>query len=121
VGGILRQSEGSLYGHLTELMLNEINANKVIFGIRAISLENGLTNDFVPEISTDRKILKMAKDVILVADHTKFDRVSTALVCSSAEICKIITDDQTPQELVEEFAMAGIEMIVAPRMAQGGN
>jgi DeoR/GlpR family transcriptional regulator of sugar metabolism len=113
VGGLFRQSEGSFYGHLTELMLNEINATKVISGIRAISLENGLTNDFVPEISTDRKILKIAKDVILVADHTKFNRVATALVCACTEIRRIITDEGTPPEVAQGFADAGIEVIVA--------
>lgn len=120
VGGVFRQSEGSLYGHLTELILNEINASKVIFGIRAISLENGLTNDFVPEVSTDRKILKMAREVILVADHTKFNRVSTALVCSISEIHKIITDDKTPKELIDQFVKRGIDVVVAPCYNRNG-
>ncbi|MGQ9683963.1 MAG: DeoR/GlpR family DNA-binding transcription regulator [Anaerolineae bacterium] len=121
MGGIFRQSERSFYGHLTELMLNEISASKVIFGIRAISLERGLTNDFVAEISTDRAILKMARDVILVADHTKFNRVSTALVCSVAEVRRIVTDDQAPPDLVEALVERGIEVIVAQRLERGAD
>jgi DeoR family transcriptional regulator, aga operon transcriptional repressor len=113
LGGLFRSSEGSFYGHLTEILLNEINASKVIFGIRAISLENGLTNDFIPEISTDRKILKIAKDIILLADHTKFERVATGLVCSVSDVSKIITDDKTPRVLIDEFRNEGTEMIVA--------
>lgn len=115
VGGIFRVSEGSFYGHLTDLLLKEINASKVFFGIRAISLENGLTNDFVPEISTDRKILRMAKEIILLADHTKFDRVATGLVCSVADVSKIITDDQTPSGLMDDFQNSGVELIIASK------
>jgi DeoR/GlpR family transcriptional regulator of sugar metabolism len=121
VGGVFRQSEGSFYGHLTESMLSEIHATKVIFGIRAISLEKGLTNDFVPEISTDRKILRMANDVIIVADHTKFNRVSTALVIPSSEIHTIVTDYQTPQHVINELLEIGIDVIVAPRLETSGS
>jgi DeoR/GlpR family transcriptional regulator of sugar metabolism len=121
VGGMFRPSEGSFYGHLTEMMLNEVNASKVFFGIRAVSLENGLTNDFVPEISTDRKILKIAKEIILLADHAKFERVATGLVCSATEVSKIITDNQTPQELIAEFTSLGIEMVIAPCSDKNGH
>jgi DeoR/GlpR family transcriptional regulator of sugar metabolism len=120
VGGVLRQSEGSLYGHLTELVLGEINASKAFFGIRAISLENGLTNDFVPEVSTDRKILRMAREVILLADHTKFERVATALVCSIQDIHRIITDNQVLPEVVAEFEKRGIQIVLAPQVEKTG-
>jgi DeoR/GlpR family transcriptional regulator of sugar metabolism len=120
VGGVLRQSEGSLYGHLTELVLSEINASKAFFGIRAISLENGLTNDFVPEVSTDRKILRMAREVILLADHTKFERVATALVCSIQDIHRIITDNQVLPEVVAEFEKRGIQIVLAPQVEKTG-
>ncbi len=91
-GGFLRQSELSFIGHLTELALRELRPNKVIMGIRAISLEAGLTNDCLPEVSTDRVIIKSAPEVILVADHTKFGQVSTALVAPLTAVHTVVTD-----------------------------
>lgn len=113
LGGTFRHSENSMYGHLVELALKEVNADKVIFGIRAISLENGLTNDFMPEVPTDRQILRVGREVIIVADHTKFNRVSTALVCPLSWAHKIVTDDQTPAEVVKALRSEGIDVIVA--------
>ena len=43
LGGILRAREQSFIGHLTERALTELRADKVIIGIHAIDLENGLT------------------------------------------------------------------------------
>jgi DeoR/GlpR family transcriptional regulator of sugar metabolism len=45
-----------------------------------VSLEHGLTNDYLEETLTDRAILKIGHEVIIVADHTKVNRVSTALL-----------------------------------------
>jgi DeoR family transcriptional regulator of aga operon len=113
LGGTFRHSEYSIYGHLVELALGEINCDRVIFGIRAISLENGLTNDFLPEVPTDRSILKASKEVIIVADHTKFNRVSTARVCPISWVQKIVTDKRTPQKIVDAIAERGVDVIVA--------
>ncbi len=91
-GGFLRPSELSFIGHLTELALHELRPQKVIMGIRAISLEEGLTNDYLPEVSTDRVIIRSAPEVILVADHTKFGQVSTALVAPITAVNILVTD-----------------------------
>ncbi|HEV8248065.1 MAG TPA: DeoR/GlpR family DNA-binding transcription regulator, partial [Polyangiaceae bacterium] len=49
LGGLLRRSEMSFIGHLAEQALGDLRANKIIMGIRAIDLEHGLTNDYLPE------------------------------------------------------------------------
>jgi len=42
MGGRLRYSELSFIVHITEQAFNEIKVDRVIIGIRAISMENGL-------------------------------------------------------------------------------
>ena len=113
LGGIFRSTEYTVYGHLTEQDVCQVNADKVIFGIRAISLEQGLTNDFLPEISTDRAILKIGREIIIAADHTKFNRISTASVSPLSNINTIVTDDQTPQDIITAITEMGIDVIAA--------
>lgn len=111
-GGLLRHSELSMIGHLTEQMLRELRADKVIMGMRAISIEEGLTNDYLPETVTDRTIIQFAPEVILVADHTKFGKVATAFVAPVTAVHKIVTDDKAPQPIVAELERMGIEVVV---------
>ena len=113
LGGVFRNTEMVSYGHITEEALNELYASKVIFGIRAISLEHGLTNDYPPELTTDRMILRKGKEIIVVADHTKFNRVSTSLIGELSLAHKIVTDDKAPPETIKAIQMLGIEVIIA--------
>lgn len=113
LGGELRQTELSFIGHITEQALQEVRADKVLMGIRAISLEHGLTNDYLPETLTDRAILRIAREVILLADHTKFDRVATAFVAPLESIHTLITDAGTPSEFIQTLRERGIHVIVA--------
>jgi DeoR family transcriptional regulator, aga operon transcriptional repressor len=112
LGGILRPSEQSFIGHIAEQSLAEVRADKVIFGIRSIDLEQGLTNDYLPETRTDRAILKIGREVIVVADHTKLGRLSTAFVAPLSAIQRVVTDRQAPAEFVQALEMLGIQVLV---------
>src|SRR6476620_9736135 len=46
LGGMLRESELSFIGHITEQALAELRVDKVFMGTRGLSLEHGLTNDY---------------------------------------------------------------------------
>ena len=113
LGGFFRHSEMLSYGHITEETLSQLYVDKVIFGVRAISLERGLTIDFLPELSTDRLILRKGKEIIVVADYTKFNCESTSLVGPLSSIHKIVTDDKAPTGTIEAIRGMGIEVIVA--------
>lgn len=113
LGGMLRRSEMSLIGHVTELALAELRADKVIFGIRAIDLEHGLTNDYLPETMTDRTILRIARTVIVVADHTKCERTSAAYVAPITAMQTLVTDDAAPPAFVAALRERGVQVVVA--------
>lgn len=113
IGGELRKSELSFIGHITEQSLSEVYVDKVIIGVRAVNLEQGLTNDYFPETNTDRAIIKMGREVILVADHTKFGRVSTVLLAPLSSIHTIVSDQLLSDEMANELRAMGIRLILA--------
>ena len=113
LGGMLRESELSFIGHLTEQALAEVRADKVILGTRGISLEHGLTNDYLQETLTDRAILRTSRRIILVADSTKINRVSTALLAPLQSIHTLVTDSEANRKFVQALRRKGIEVIQA--------
>ena len=113
LGGMLRDSELSFIGHITEQALYEVRADKVIIGIRAISLEQGLTNDYLPETLTDRAILNAGRETIVVADHTKCGVISTAFLAPLTAMRTLVTDSGTDAEFIESLRALDIEVIVA--------
>jgi DeoR family transcriptional regulator, aga operon transcriptional repressor len=113
LGGMLRPSELSFIGHITEQALAEVRADKVIIGVHAISIENGLTNDYLPETMTDRAILKAGREVIVAADHSKVNAVATAFLAPLTSIHTLVTDAATPNDFRSALAATGIQIIIA--------
>jgi DeoR/GlpR family transcriptional regulator of sugar metabolism len=113
LGGMLRDSELSFIGHITELALVEVRADKVFIGTRGVSLEHGLTNDYLQETLTDRAILKSGREVIIVADHTKVNRVSTVLLTPLETMHALVTDAKVDKKFVQALKKQGINVIIA--------
>ncbi len=113
LGGMLRESELSFIGHITEQALAEVRVDKVIMGTRGVSLEHGLTNDYLQETLTDRAILKIGREVIIAADHTKVNRVSTALLAPLKIVHTFVTDSKADKKFLQALKKQGIQVIIA--------
>ena len=111
VGGFLRRSELSLVGHLAESALDDLHVDRVIIGMRGVDPEHGLTSDYLQELKTDQAILDMSDMVIIVADHTKFGRVATSRTAPITAATMIVTDMQTPMEIIEAIQARGVLMV----------
>jgi DeoR/GlpR family transcriptional regulator of sugar metabolism len=111
IGGVMRPSELSLVGHFAEEMLKEFRADQVFMGIRAIDIINGFTNDDLQDSILDRTIMKIAPRIVILADHTKFGRVSTVLVGPLTAAQVIVTDGGTTSEMIEDLRALDIEVI----------
>lgn len=113
LGGMLRDSELSFIGHITEQALVEVRADKVFMGTRGVSLEHGLTNDYLQETLTDRAILKSGREVIIVADHSKVNRVATVLLAPLSQMHTLVTDSKADKKFVQALKRQSIQVLVA--------
>jgi DeoR family transcriptional regulator of aga operon len=111
IGGMLRASELSTVGHIAEQALQEVRMDKVIIGVRALSVKDGITNDFLPEVMTDRKILEMGSELIVVADSSKLGKVSSAYVAPVNRINTLVTDRQADPRMLDEIRALGVQVI----------
>lgn len=113
LGGIVRHSEQSMIGNIAETSLSGLYADIVVIGIHGIDLEQGLTNHYLPEAVTDRKILQAGKRVFIVADHTKCGTISVSKVAPISVIDTLITDNEVLPEFTDELEKNGIRVIKA--------
>src|SRR5512138_2675924 len=107
LGGMLRDSELSFIGHITELSISELRVDKVFMGTRGVSLEHGLTNDYLQETLTDRAILKIGRQVVIAADYSKINRVATALLAPLSAMSTFVTDGKTDKKFVQALKKQG--------------
>ena len=119
-GGSLRERSFALVGPLGEAMLSQIHINKLFLGATGISVEHGVTTPDLLEASMYKAMMKRAREVIVVADHSKFGTVTLAPITGIGEVTKIITDTRIPAECLQELGECGVEMIVVEPQGQGG-
>jgi DeoR/GlpR family transcriptional regulator of sugar metabolism len=113
LGGVVRRRMHSMLGHLAELAAKELRADQLFMGIGAISVEQGLMNDSVPEILVDRALSGMARSVVVLADASKFEQVAPGFVFGLEEVDVLVTDASLPPETAAVVREKGIEVIVA--------
>ena len=112
-GGLLNVETDSLVGALTKEAFSKINADIAFLGCAAISIDSGVMYPDLDIVETKKAIVKSAKKVIIVADHSKFNKVSLTSAIPITAVDKIVTDDKLPQAYVEALTVKGIEVIVA--------
>jgi DeoR/GlpR family transcriptional regulator of sugar metabolism len=115
LGGVVRPRMHSMLGHLAELATEELRADMLFMGIGAVSVDQGLMNDSVPEILIDRALRRMARSVVVLADSSKFGQVAPGFVFGLEEVDIIVTDDAVTQATLETIRRrSSVQVIVAP-------
>lgn len=103
----------SLTGNAALTFLDDVYLDKVFLSVTGISSERGATTLETDEALVYRKMLKQAKQVIVVADSSKLENVSPAFICPLSEVHLLITDHNATQAQVEPFEGQGVRVIRA--------
>lgn len=110
-GGQLRWQTDALVGPVTEEFIRKFRVDKVFLGANGLSIQEGITTPNVIEAYTKRAMIEIAKEVIVVADHTKFEKTYFASISPLKNIDYIITDFNISQEVLEKFTEVEISII----------
>ena len=109
-GGFLREKSFSLVGPLAELSLENLSADKLFLGVDGIHTEYGLTTPNLMEGRVNQLMIRIAHEVILVADSSKFGKRSMSVISNLNALDKIITDKNIPEEDLKKIKELGIEV-----------
>lgn len=111
--GTLRQRSYSLVGHLTEGTLSQLTADIFFLGVDGVDPEFGFTTPNLAEASVNQAMIRIAREVIVVTDHSKFGRRSLAVICPPDRVDHIITDSGVGEKYVREFKSLGVDVVRA--------
>lgn len=110
-GGKLRSFSGTFYGKEANEYLRSFNADKAFFGVMAVSLTKGITHGAFEEIEINQTIFEISQKCYLMADYSKFDKISLTKMAELSTFEGMIFDDKTPEIYKEYCKNNGIEVI----------
>ena len=110
LGGVMRKSSASVIGPYAEQFLSGLMCNKLFIGVDGIDIDFGLTTSNIGEAHLNHYMLDAAKEVIVLADSSKFGKQGFGKICSIERVHHIITDNNAPQNLLQIIREKGIKV-----------
>jgi DeoR/GlpR family transcriptional regulator of sugar metabolism len=112
-GGILRTQSLCFVGESAEEMLKKFVINKAFISTRGITLNDGLLEPNEQEARMKKTMIQLAKEVILLQDHSKFGKSAFYPITPIDQIDYLITDEGTGEEYVNSIKQLGKTVIIA--------
>ncbi|HEY3937241.1 MAG TPA: DeoR/GlpR family DNA-binding transcription regulator [Bryobacteraceae bacterium] len=112
-GGTLRRNTLALVGPLAVNALSGLYVDKLFLATNGIDLKQGLTSPNLIEAQTKKAMLESAREVILVADHSKFSRIAFTQVCYLDRVQCVITDAGVPPDFIQALTKMHINVLIA--------
>jgi len=113
IGGSLKQKTLALVGPVAQQAIKRFKVDKTFVGVNGITVKDGLTTPDIEEAEIKRMMINSAKEVTVVADHSKFGEVTFTSICSINKINRIITDKEISNRVLDEYKRLDMEVNLA--------
>lgn len=111
-GGIVRHGELSLTGDLARRAFEGLFVDRLFLGVGAIDSRNGLTEYNWDDSLIKQAMVQSAKEVVVVADSSKFQKVAFAKIAPLSAVHMLISTELPPPPLREALDKAGVLLMI---------
>lgn len=110
-GGTLKEDYLALVGPKAVDCISSFHVDLAIISCKGLDMAHGVTDTNELFSQVKQTMLHAAKEKILAADYTKFNRVAFSRICDVMELDKVVTDVKPQEEWLEYFREKGIECL----------
>lgn len=112
-GGVIRPTTFGASGELAAATLRQLHVDQTFLAIHSVSAEGGLTYPLLDEVEAKRAMIDAAREVILLADHSKFGRRALVRVAELSAVQRIVTTPGVDPAEAAAIRDLGIDLIFA--------
>ena len=112
VGGTVRGESASISGHFTEDMFEQFSADKLFLSGAGCDLDFGVSGANLEETMVNRAMIRIAREIILVADSSKFSKRSMSRIAPFSQIDTVISDTGLDEEVQQKLRSVGCNLIL---------
>lgn len=114
IGGTLNRTNSAFFGINAIQTLRNYHLDKTFISFRSLDMQSGISDNSEQEAELHRTVIEIARKVVLLADHTKFNRVSFVRTGDFSVIDTLVTDVVLNQEWREFLEKHQIEYFECP-------
>lgn len=113
VGGTVRGESASIVGRSTEDMFEQFSADKLFLSGAGCDPDFGVSGANLEEVTVNLAMLRVAREIILVADASKFSKRGMSRIVLFSEIDTVISDTSLSEEMQAKVRSHGCDLILA--------
>lgn len=110
-GGQVNKNTFSMQGNIVRQILSNYYVDVVLISCTALEVDGGVFDSNEEEAELKRLLVNRGQKTILLADHTKFNKVAFVRVLDYSQIDVVITDRNPGQEWSEMLQAKGVRLI----------
>jgi DeoR/GlpR family transcriptional regulator of sugar metabolism len=110
-GGILNKSALSLQGAITKTIIRNYIFDVVLLSCKGLDREKGALDSNEAEAELKLEMLKQSNEVVLLVDHTKFDKTAFLKLSDFDHIDYLVTDVKPSEEWIEFLITKKVKLI----------
>lgn len=107
ITGGMRTPSDALVGPLATQALRNLHVDLVFMGVHGMDSGLGFSTPNLPEAEVNRAFVDAAREVVVLADHTKWGIRGLARIAGLDAAGLVISDDRLARSAREDFAAAG--------------
>lgn len=112
-GGIIRPNSNAFVGPFAKHVISQAYANKLFLTTDCINLDSGPSHSNIDLVEMKKAMIDASKEVILLANHSKFKKKSSMLIAPISTVDKLVTDNALPASIRLDLTQMGMEVILA--------
>jgi DeoR family transcriptional regulator, glycerol-3-phosphate regulon repressor len=112
-GGVVRHSDGGIMGEATIDFVKQFKVDFAIIGASAIDHDGVILDYDFREVKVSQAIISHARQTILVADNTKFERTAPVRIAELSMVNVFVTDAPPPDSIAKLCEAHGVKLIIA--------
>ncbi|MEQ8480504.1 MAG: DeoR/GlpR family DNA-binding transcription regulator [Hoeflea sp.] len=110
-GGVVRPTDGGIVGEAAVDFIRQFKVDYAVIGASAIDEDGALLDYDFREVKVAQAIISNARQVVLVADSTKFERMAPVRIGHLEQVDTFVTD-RCPNENIREIChQCNVELI----------
>ena len=110
IGGNFSVDTGASYGVQAIHQLRQYNIDKLFLSLDGIDAERGITNNYPYEADLNFSLIEAAKQIIVVADHTKIGKTHFVHMGNIQDVDILVTDTKAPKDKIEAIRAKGVKV-----------
>ena len=112
IGGTVRGESASISGRFSEEMFDQFSADKLFLSGAGCDLDFGVSGANLEETMVNRAMLRISREIILVADASKFSKRSMTRIATFSEIDVVISDTGLDKGIQAKLHALGCSLIL---------